>query len=319
MATAMQRTAASWPRISVIVTSYNQEAFIGDAIASVASQDYEDLEILACDDASTDGTLEVLNDWTKRDPRVRVLTAEHNGGLSSNRNRGLRAHTGELVALLDGDDLMRPHKLRAQAEALAADPDAAGCLHDAAIFRSEDGAKLGLFSQHAGARGLREGGAELWLDPTYVVLPSTMMFRSRFIPEHHFDTRLPFTADWLFSIEVFRRGRCLVLDDVFVDYRKHGAQMTVDSAARGFEEGLMVLALVDARYPDLASLARMMRTALLYGQARRCARSGEWRRALSYARSGVSSSGIPGHARLLERMTAGRRGRPAWRRSNGGA
>lgn len=314
MASAQRR-----PKISVIVTSFNQEAFIGDAIASVAGQDYEELEILACDDASTDGTLEVLREWAERDPRVRVLTAEHNGGLSSNRNRGLRAHTGELVALLDGDDLMRPHKLRAQAEALVANPDAAGCLHDAEIFRSEDEAKLGLFSQHAGARGLREGGAELWLDPTYVVLPSTMMFRSQFIPEHHFDTRLPFTADWLFSIEVFRRGRCLVLDDVYVDYRRHGAQMTVDSATRGFEEGLMVMALVDARYPELAPLARMMRTALLYGEARRSARSGDLARAIGYVRSAASSSGAPGHVRLLRRMTAARWGRPAVRPSGGPA
>ena len=188
----------------------------------------------------------------------------------------------------------------------------------AETFRSEDGAKLGLFSRHAGARGLREGGAELWLDPTYVVLPSTMMFRSRFVPEHHFDTRLPFTADWLFSIEVFRRGRCLVLDDVYVDYRRHGAQMTVDSATRGFEEGLMVMALVDARYPELASLTRMMRTALLYGEARRSARSGDHARAMEYARSAARSSGIAGHVRLAQRMAAARWGRPTRRMAGGG-
>ncbi len=299
------------PRVTVIVTSYNQEAFIGEALASVVEQNYENMEILACDDASTDGTLEVLQEWSSRDPRVRVLAAEHNTGLSGNRNRGLQVHTGELVALLDGDDLMRPGKILAQVEMLMAHPDAAGCLHDAEIFRSEDREKLGLFSRHAGSRGLREGGAELWLDPTYVVLPSTMMFRSRCIPDHHFDTRLPFTADWLFSIEVFRQGRCLVVDGVFVAYRRHGAQMTADSATRGFEEGMMVMALVDARYPELGALTRTMRAALLYGAARRSVRSHDYSEALRYARSAACSGGFSGHLRLLSQILAARWGRPA--------
>jgi glycosyltransferase involved in cell wall biosynthesis len=299
------------PRISVIVTSFNQEDFIGEALQSVVDQDYDELEILACDDASTDGTFEVLRSWAERDPRVRVILAEHNTGLSENRNRGLRARTGEFVALLDGDDLMRPGKLRAQVEALIAHPDAAGCLHDAEIFRSEDGEKLGLFSRHAGSRGLREGGAELWLDPTYIVLPSTMMFRSDFIPAHLFDTRLPFTADWLFSIEVFRQGRCLVLDRVLVDYRRHGAQLTANSATEHFEGGMLVMALVDARYPELSALARTMRTALLYGEARRLLRASNRQMALRYARSAAYSGGLLAHVRLLGHVLQGRWGRKA--------
>jgi hypothetical protein len=297
------------PTISVIVTSYNQEDFIGEALQSVADQDYEELEILACDDASTDGTLEVLEEWSARDRRIQVIRADHNTGLSENRNRGLRARTGEFVALLDGDDLMRPGKLHAQVQTLMAHPDAAGCLHDAQIFRSDDGTKLGLFSRHAGARGLREGGAELWLDPTYIVLPSTMMFRSRFVPGHLFDVRLPFTADWLFSIEVFRQGRCLVLDRVLVDYRRHGGQLTANSATEHFEGGMMVMALVDSRYPELAGLTRTMRSALLYGEARRRLREGDRRSALRYARSAAHSGGLRGHARLLGQVLQARWGR----------
>jgi glycosyltransferase involved in cell wall biosynthesis len=299
----------SSPAVSVIVTSFNQEAFIGPALESVASQECENLEILACDDASTDGTFEVLQDWAHRDARVKLIAAKHNTGLSENRNRGLRAHSGEFVALLDGDDLMRPGKIAAQVEALQSEPSAAGCLHDAQMFDSDSGEKLGLFSQHAGARGLRAGGVELWLNPTYIVLPSTMMFRSRFVPDHLFDTRLPFTADWLFSIEVFRQGRCLALDEVYVEYRRHGAQMTTDSARKGFEEGLMIMALVDARYPELRRGTKAMRAALLYGEARRRLGSGERRAALGYARSAAFSGGLSGHARLVGQLLDARWGR----------
>jgi len=301
------------PRISVVVTFFNQEEFVDEAIQSVLDQDWREIEVLACDDASSDRTVDALRRWSARDARVQVIAGEHNAGLSENRNRGLRASTGEFVALLDGDDRMRAGKLRAQVELLEANPEAVGCVHDAEIFRSEDGVKLGLFSGYAGRRGMREGGVELWLDPTYFVLPSTLMCRSRFVPEHLFDRRLPYTGDWLFSIELFRHGRCLVLEGVYVDYRRHGAQVTrgEDSNRRAFEEGMMAMALVDARYPELFTPARTVRAALLYGEARRRARSGDRELALRYARAAALSGGPSGHVRLIRQMVAARWGRPA--------
>lgn len=287
------------PLVTVIITSYNQEDFIGEALESVTGQDYESLEILACDDASTDGTLAILHDWSRRDSRVRVIDADENTGLSENRNRGLRVSAGEYIALLDGDDLMRPGKIRAQVERLQAEPAAAGCVHDAEVFQSEDGRRLGLTSRSAGVRGLREGGVELWLNPTYAVLPSTMMFRARFVPAHLFDKRLPFTADWLFSIELFRRGRCVVLDGIYVDYRRHAAQMTTDSAKKGFEEGLMIMGIVDARYPELRSLTRAMRAALLLGEARRRTQAGDRPGMARYVKSALRAGGIAGNLRVL--------------------
>jgi glycosyltransferase involved in cell wall biosynthesis len=298
-------------KVTVIVTSFNQEEFIGAAIESVAGQDHENLEILACDDASTDGTLAVLDEWAARDPRVRVIRAERNTGVAENRNRGLQARSGDFVALLDGDDVMRPGKLSAQVAALEARADAAGCLHDAEVFDSDTGTRLGLFTSHVGSGRLREGGSELWLDPTYIVLPSTMMFRSSAVASLRLDRRLPFTNEWLFCIELFRRGPCLALDGVYLDYRKHAAQMTTDSATRGFEEGMMIMALVDARCPELARHTRTMRAALLYGEARRRMGAGERGLALRYARTAARSGGVSGHVRLVSQVAGSRRRKAA--------
>jgi len=139
------------------------------------------------------------------------------------------------------------------------------------------------------------------------------MCRSRFIPGHLFDRRLPYTGDWLFSIELFRQGRCLVLDGVYVDYRRHTAQVTrgEESDRRAFEEGMMAMALVDSRYPELFTSARTVRAALLYGEARRHLRSGDRGRALRYARAAAFSGGPSGHVRLIELLVGARWGRPA--------
>ena len=178
---------------------------------------------------------------------------------------------GELIAWLDGDDVMLPGKLERQVAALDADPQAAGCSHDAEMFESDSGAVIGRFSRVANGGPLRSGGIELWFDPTYKMLPSATMIRASLCPPGGFEERLAFTNDWLFDIEVFRNGRCIALDEVLVRYRRHTDNFTTRAAESGasYEEGLMAMAIVTARHPELQRRARTMSAAILLGQARR--------------------------------------------------
>lgn len=87
----------SWPKISVVVCAYNEERVLGSCLASLAALSYPDLEVIVCDDGSTDRTLEAA----RRFP-FRILELPH-GGLSRARNAGIAAATGSLVAFLDAD------------------------------------------------------------------------------------------------------------------------------------------------------------------------------------------------------------------------
>ena len=295
------------PLVSAVVLSYNQREFIGPAIESVLAQDHPELEVLVCDDGSTDGSHELLREWATRDERIRLDLGDRNLGISANHNRGLNMCRGELITFLDGDDLMLPGKLTAQVRLLEAMPDAAGCVTDAEVFDSETGATLGLFSRrHYGRRGLRRGGVELLFDPTYLTLPSTILFRSRCCPEHGFDTRLRYANDWWFFIEVFRHGSWAVLDEVFVRYRRHAGNITAsDHAERsGFEDGMLVMALVEANYPQLAGMVGSTRAALLYGEARRRVRDGDRAGAMRFVRAGMRAGGVLGNARLARQLAA---------------
>lgn len=91
-----------WPSISVIVCAYNEEPTIEECLASLEATDYPNLEVIVCDDGSTDRTLELA----RRFP-FKVLELEH-GGLSRARNAGLEAATGEFVAYLDADAACHP-------------------------------------------------------------------------------------------------------------------------------------------------------------------------------------------------------------------
>jgi glycosyltransferase involved in cell wall biosynthesis len=108
--------------VSVIMPAYNVAPYVGAAMTSVLDQTFSDLELVVVDDGSTDATPEVVAACAARDPRVRVLH-KPNGGLSSARNHGLRAATGPLVALLDGDDMWSRAYLARQVRILEERPE----------------------------------------------------------------------------------------------------------------------------------------------------------------------------------------------------
>lgn len=91
------------PLISVIVPVYNVEKYITRCVESIACQTYSNLEIILVDDGSPDGSGKICDDFAERDSRIKVIH-KSNGGLSSARNAGIDASTGQLIAFVDGDD-----------------------------------------------------------------------------------------------------------------------------------------------------------------------------------------------------------------------
>ena len=95
------------PLISVLVPAYNAEAFLEQCLESIVAQTYRHLEIIVVDDGSTDGTATISDRWAERDDRIRVIHRP-NGGHSAARNTALDAMTGELVIMVDSDDVLHP-------------------------------------------------------------------------------------------------------------------------------------------------------------------------------------------------------------------
>lgn len=296
------------PRVSVVMAVYNEQRFLAEAVQSVLAQSFADFELLISDDGSTDDTLAIARALAKHDPRIRVLAGERNQGKPFALNRALALHQGELIAWLDGDDVMLPGKLERQVAVLEADRGAIGCSHDAEMFESDSGRVIGRFSYVANGAPLRSGGIELWFDPTYKMLPSATMIRSAACPPGGFDERLTFTNDWLFDIEVFREGRCVVIDDVLVRYRRHSDNFTTraDESGVAYEEGLMTMAIVTARYPNLQRRAQTLSAAIMLGRARRHAIKHEWHLAYAYARAAYGAGGVIGAMGIASAITRSR-------------
>lgn len=95
------------PLISVIVPVYRVEEYLSQCIESLLAQTYRNLEIILVEDGSPDDSGAICDSYAAKDSRIRVLHKE-NGGVSSARNAGLAAVTGELIAFVDGDDFVTP-------------------------------------------------------------------------------------------------------------------------------------------------------------------------------------------------------------------
>lgn len=112
------------PLISVIMPTHNRAKLLGRAIQSVLSQTYQKIELLVVDDASTDGTTNVVRSFT--DSRLRYIKLERNLRAAGARNVGIRSSAGELIAFQDDDDQWLVEKLEKQVAALLAAGDGVG-------------------------------------------------------------------------------------------------------------------------------------------------------------------------------------------------
>lgn len=106
----MEKTIKATPAVSVVIPAYNRERCVAAAVESVFAQTFKDLEVIAVDDGSSDGTRDVLETFGKR---IRLIRQD-NQGVSSARNAGVRAARGKWIAFLDSDDRWHPDKLERQ-------------------------------------------------------------------------------------------------------------------------------------------------------------------------------------------------------------
>jgi glycosyltransferase involved in cell wall biosynthesis len=102
------------PSISVLMSVYNGEAYLAQALDSILSQSFSSFEFIVIDDASTDDTARILADYSGRDSRICVLSNQRNMGLAWSLNRGLEQANGRYVARMDADDISLPPRLEKQ-------------------------------------------------------------------------------------------------------------------------------------------------------------------------------------------------------------
>jgi glycosyltransferase involved in cell wall biosynthesis len=100
----MNKKVTDTPLVSVLMTAYNREKFITEAIESVLSSTYKNFELIIVDDCSNDGTVDIVKDFALKDERIRVYRNEENLGDYRNRNKAAGYAKGKYIKYCDSDD-----------------------------------------------------------------------------------------------------------------------------------------------------------------------------------------------------------------------
>lgn len=98
-------------KISVIVPVYNTQKYLKECLNSITNQTFQDIEIICINDGSTDNSLKVLEEFSKKDNRIKIIT-QKNSGLSASRNRGIELSNGEYIYFIDSDDYIELDTLK---------------------------------------------------------------------------------------------------------------------------------------------------------------------------------------------------------------
>jgi glycosyltransferase involved in cell wall biosynthesis len=232
------------PLVSVVIPTYNRSAIVADAIDSALAQTYPRLQVIVVDDGSTDATVELV---TKKYGSSIVLVSKPNGGVSTARNTGIEAASGEYIAYLDSDDLWDTQKVERMLEKLPApggtpmfafsdfkratldnNTDAYGKTNTQIfplIFDHFSPVSPGVYTSDA-------EGAFMNAVDGYPFFPSTFVLTRNLHTHYRWDPAVKFGEDFNFVTKISRFAKFYYVDEPLVTVRMHAGNKSMNHAAK---------------------------------------------------------------------------------------
>jgi glycosyltransferase involved in cell wall biosynthesis len=284
--------------VSVIIPTYNRADVLPRAIETALGQTLEDIEVIVVDDASTDDTAAVVGRYD--DPRLTFLRHETNKGASAARNKGIRAASGDYVALLDSDDEWAETKLERQVATLESRSDEWVAVYCGTTVITDESAsewrsRLVDLLGRQGGTDRTEGGEELvkevLLDRLHTSAGSTLLVRAAVVDRiDGFDESFDRFQDTEFLIRVLRQGKLAYVDEPLLRRYPSGgpsAEAVREAAAHLLETFADEVVALETRGYDVTG-------AWHYSLARKFIQEGELETGLRHLRAGS----LPGPRQL---------------------
>jgi len=210
--------AGDAPAVTVLMSVFNGEKYVREAIESVLTQTYRSFEFLIVNDGSTDRTGAILSSYD--DPRIAVLENPANIGLSRSLNKGIGRARGRYIARMDADDVCEPDRLERQVDYLSHHP---GVIVVGSWYKlvDEDGGEVGRRCVPCDDTAIR------WmLDFCSPFAHSAVMIRRQALEGDAYDETLRYAMDYDLWTRLARRGRLANLDSFLVRWRISPGSLT---------------------------------------------------------------------------------------------
>ena len=201
--------------VSVLMTSFNREKYIGEAIESVLASTYKNFELIIVDDYSQDKTAEIAESYAQNDSRIKIYINSKNLGQFSNRNKAAGYANGELQMWVDSDDTIKPDAIEYVADQFSLHPNVQFSL----IYGLEDISKPTILSPQESIQKHFFKNATLHVGPG-----GTAIRRNYFKQIGGYPTIYGAAGDSYFNIVAASNSEILLLPYIYFNYRIHGNQ-----------------------------------------------------------------------------------------------
>lgn len=239
------------PLVSFAIPSYNHEKYIGEMLDSCLAQTYPNIEVVVVDDASPDGSRQVIEDYVRRYPGiVRAEFNTTNLGPALTARKAVRLTSGEYIAGIGSDDVSLPHRIAAGMELLLANPTLGAVFSKAGIIdetgRTIDSPIADVFNcQYDDIRWRLLAG-------NFLCGPS-MLVRGDLVRQVSPNPSLGYVEDFDQCLRILDTHELLRVDDVWVKYRSHGKNLSVHTQntapfAGNYETAISILSAIE-RWP----------------------------------------------------------------------
>ena len=205
------------PKVSVVMPVHNALPFLDESIRSILGQTLEDFEFVILDDASSDGSTQVLREWSRRDARIKLHESSERLGLSGSANAVVWKAQARIVARMDADDVCHPDRLRRQFKVIESQPDIA---------------LIGSLCNGIDASGRVVRPRDRWRlvrRSSYIPFPhgSAMFRREAFDAVGGYDEKAVRAEDQDLFSRMAAQGRVVTLPDILYSYRYHSNNATL--------------------------------------------------------------------------------------------
>ena len=223
------------PDISVIMSVYNGEAYLREAIESVRNQTFKNWELIVINDCSTDSTAKILEDFSLMDERIKVHTNEVNLRLPTSLNKAISLSEGKYIARMDADDICLPDRFEKQYKFMEENGDVA--LSSCRFMTVKNGVYM---SGGAGGRCDFEALRAMLLVANPILHPGVIA-KAEILKRFNYDTTLTCTEDLeLWTRMVMENQKVEIFPECLLIYRLHDKQITSTTLERQRVEVLKI-------------------------------------------------------------------------------
>lgn len=219
------------PLISILVPVYNHEKFIGDTINSVINQTYQNWEMLIVDDCSIDGSWDIIQEYAKKDNRIKAFRNEFNKGLILNWKFLIDNSKGECIAFLEGDDLFHKDNLKKKTEIFEKYPEVEMVYCNFKVISEngeiliEDNFKKNKIRLYQNEKILPEDFIFARNAPlssySQVMIKRDIVSVSGYPRSLDLKEKIFLPSDWDFNFRISTKNKIYALDEILLRYRKH--------------------------------------------------------------------------------------------------